>query len=101
MLIVIIQTSMECGMKERAKGPLIQHNGEPFSTRRGRDNDGSTRNCAELYTGAWWYADCHHSNLNGMWNEGKGKGTRWYTFTSENAATYTEMKLRRVISFLN
>ncbi|GFO47845.1 fibrinogen c domain-containing protein 1 [Plakobranchus ocellatus] len=79
---------------------LTQHNGKRFST-RDRDNDEYNHNCAELYTGAWWYKGCHYSNLNGMWNEGNNKGPRWNSLTNANAASYTEMKVRRVISVLS
>lgn len=39
-------------------------NGMAFST-RDRDHDKSSRNCAKLYNGGWWYNDCFWSNLNG------------------------------------
>ncbi|XP_017078944.1 angiopoietin-related protein 7-like [Drosophila eugracilis] len=35
-----------------------------------RDNDNSTLNCASRYRGAWWYNDCLHSNLNGVYLDG-------------------------------
>ncbi|KXJ12069.1 Ficolin-2, partial [Exaiptasia diaphana] len=46
---------------------LSYHNNILFST-KDRDNDkDSSGNCATQYTGAWWYNNCHHSNLNGKY----------------------------------
>ncbi|KAL7741542.1 hypothetical protein ACLKA6_019317 [Drosophila palustris] len=41
-----------------------------------RDNDRASVNCAEVYTGAWWYKNCTDSNLAGKYN----KGVIWSTF---------------------
>ncbi|XP_035691653.1 angiopoietin-related protein 7-like [Branchiostoma floridae] len=44
-------------------------NNMQFST-RDRDNDGSSRNCALLFKGGWWYNDCYNANLNGIYYRG-------------------------------
>merc|ERR1712098_149891 len=44
---------------------LSYHDGMGFST-FDRDNDESVWNCAAKNSGAWWYSDCHFSNLNGI-----------------------------------
>ncbi|KFB48052.1 AGAP006743-PA-like protein [Anopheles sinensis] len=48
------------------------------------DNDTWGKNCAVEFTGAWWYAACHKSNLNGKYLRGETKeyasGMVWYTF---------------------
>ncbi|RUS68735.1 hypothetical protein EGW08_023504 [Elysia chlorotica] len=70
---------------------LKQHNQFRFST---FDNDFS-RSCANSHQGAWWYARCMSSNLNGRWGNGNGRGLVWSSFTGQESATFSEMKIRR------
>jgi ficolin len=73
---------------------LTQHNGMAFTT-KDKDNDKNSKgNCAQSHIGAWWYAICLHSNLNGKWGTAGWKGPVWKTFTGNNPATFTEMKVR-------
>ena len=76
---------------------LAGHNNIAFST-KDRDNDsGHSRNCAVDYTGAWWYNNCHASNLNGQYQLGDKtdcRGARWSSFKRCLSLKITEMKLR-------
>ena len=78
------------------------HNGRQFST-RDRDHDRSaSRNCAIIFSGAWWYNNCHFSNLNGLYHGGEhpdsfANGVNWATWREYYySLKFTEMKLRRV-----
>ncbi|NXW70218.1 FCN1 protein, partial [Hirundo rustica] len=79
---------------------LSYHRDMPFST-TDQDNDMSSFNCATEYKGAWWYNDCHYSNLNGMYWRGVhgsyADGINWKT-GKEYHYSYkqTEMKFRPV-----
>ncbi|CAM4571058.1 unnamed protein product [Lepidochelys olivacea] len=79
---------------------LTTQNGMMFST-YDRDNDWSPANCAEAFKGAWWYRDCHTSNLNGLYLRGahesyangvNWKSSKWYNYSYNMA----EMKIRPV-----
>ena len=76
---------------------ILRQNNMAFST-KDRDNDIWYRNCAVRYTGAWWYKDCHNSNLNGKYLgnvKGNGKGVDWWSFKRHHLSLkFTEMKLR-------
>ncbi|MCL4139827.1 UNVERIFIED_CONTAM: hypothetical protein GTU68_029435 [Idotea baltica] len=62
---------------------LSVHSGQMFSA-KDNDNDQSAKSCAKLFKGAWWYKNCHTSNLNGFQYEGSfgsnGDGIHWKTF---------------------
>ncbi|XP_071981056.1 ficolin-1-B-like [Engystomops pustulosus] len=81
---------------------LSNHNGMMFST-LDQDNDAHiSANCANLFKGAWWYNQCHHSNLNGLYLPGKhdsyANGINWYSGKGLNYSyRKSEMKIRRVM----
>ena len=45
---------------------FTHHSGRQFSTK----DIGPVRGCATTHKGAWWYAGCHYSNLNGIYYKG-------------------------------
>ncbi|XP_034473407.1 ficolin-1-like [Drosophila innubila] len=57
------------------------HRGMKFTT-YDRDNDNKKdKNCAVVYSAAWWYNACHASNLAGKYNDNRwDKGVIWNTF---------------------
>jgi len=76
---------------------LAYHRGQSFST-KDRDNDEwSSGNCPLYRQGAWWYKSCAHSNLNGLYLNGKvtDKGLQWvYWKNNDESAKRSEMKIR-------
>jgi len=76
-----------------------RQNGQRFST-RDQDNDAiDDYSCAVNYKGGWWYGDCHHSNLNGLYHgdirTNHPDGVSWYTWRGHSySLKFTEMKLR-------
>ena len=78
-----------------AADSLAYHSNMAFST-NDRDHDRyRSGNCAVDLTGAWWYDNCHSSNLNGKYgNDQRYKGLHWYSFRRGISLKFTEMKLR-------
>ncbi|XP_046805806.1 ryncolin-1-like [Lucilia cuprina] len=72
------------------------HIGMKFST-KDRDNDISdSSSCATVNSGAWWYMNCHHSNLNGKYGVNSSKGVIWRTFRQySESLPYVKMMIRR------
>ena len=87
------------GYSGTAGNSLGSHsNGSPFST-RDQDNDAYSGSCAQSFKGAWWYGNCHRSNLNGLYHGGShsslADGVNWFTWKGHYySLKFTEMKLR-------
>ena len=84
------------GYSGTAGDSFTRHNGRQFST---KDRENNAHNCANRYNGAWWYADCHSSNLNGLYHGGShtsyADGVNWYTWKGYYYSfRFAEMKLR-------
>lgn len=83
------------GYAGTAKDSFTRHNGMPFAT---RDRESSNK-CASTYKGAWWYAICHDSNLNGQYLRGQhpsyADGVNWRSWKGYYySLKFTEMKIR-------
>lgn len=79
---------------------LLKHSGMRFTT-KDRDSDHSENNCAAFYRGAWWYRNCHTSNLNGQYLRGAhasyADGIEWSSWTGwQYSLKFSEMKVRPV-----
>ena len=94
-------SSISCFFTGTAGDSLSVHHGMPFST-KDRDNDKrSGKNCATQFNGAWWYNDCHLSNLNGLYLKGKhssfADGVSWFHWKGyKYSVKRAEMKIKPV-----
>ncbi|XP_023933042.1 fibrinogen C domain-containing protein 1-like [Lingula anatina] len=77
-----------------------RHNGQVFTTKDQGPNNGQ---CAKTYKGAWWYQNCHSSNLNGLYHHGNhtsyADGVNWYTFRGYHHSLKTTVMKIRPINF--
>ena len=80
---------------------LARHRGYQFST-KDQDNDVWGRNCAVTFKGAWWYTNCHDSNLNSLYHQGgeqssRADGINWLHWKGHKySMKRAEMKIRPV-----
>ena len=87
------------GYTGTAGDSLAHHNGMQFTT-KDRDNDQySGGNCVTTaaWRGAWWYNNCAHSNLNGLYCSGLSGalGVTWLDFNGKwISLKFAQMKLR-------
>ncbi|XP_071957904.1 microfibril-associated glycoprotein 4-like [Antedon mediterranea] len=76
------------------------HNGQQFTTYDTDNDKDSGSNCAVAFKGAWWYNDCHQSNLNGLYltpGTADWSGINWYHFHNDyNSLKKTVMMVKRV-----
>ena len=74
-------------------------NNRAFST-WDQDNDSNiSRHCAQVFSGAWWYRDCHLSNLNGFYYNSDGqnyRGMQWSTWGGRKTNKRTTMTIEVV-----
>ncbi|KAI8747662.1 BgiBFREP17.3 [Biomphalaria glabrata] len=88
---------LQIGKYSGNAGDSLRRQNNTFFSTLDRENDiDNIDNCAQRYLGAWWYKDCHDSNLNGQWgNKSFGKGMNWYGLTQwSDSVTFSEMKIR-------
>ena len=77
---------------------MKRQNRQAFST-RDRDNDIHADKCTDIFRGGWWFEECCHSNLNGVYKElqdGERDGVFWYHWKNNYYSLKSvQMKMRR------
>ncbi|XP_035687120.1 ryncolin-1-like [Branchiostoma floridae] len=86
------------GYSGTAGDAMADHVSMFFST-KDRDNDNRDGHCAQMYKGGWWYENCHHANLNGLYHAGNHQsyadGVNWREWKGfYYSLKHTEMKIR-------
>lgn len=86
------------GYKGDAGDSFSNLSGMKFTT-KDRDNDIWSKNCAQEFKGAWWYSNCHSSNLNGFYLNGNhssyADGIEWSSWKGQYySLPEVEMKIR-------
>ena len=88
------------GYSGTAGDSFTVHTGSKFTTRDQNNDRITSFHCAQAYRGAWWYYNCHESNLNGLYHGGShssyADGVNWYHWRGYYySLKFTEMKLRK------
>jgi ficolin len=78
---------------------MTYNNGGKFSA-KDKDVDTSSGKCAQRFKSGWWYKNCSHANLNGLYLKGKHKlsyeGVNWHHWKgSYYSLKGTTMMVRR------
>ncbi|XP_052037920.1 ficolin-2 [Apodemus sylvaticus] len=82
-------------------GDSLTYQKNQFFSTKDQDNDLTSYSCAMRYQGAWWYSECHNSNLNGLYLRGPHKsyanGINWKSWRGYNySCKVSEMKVRLI-----
>ena len=80
---------------------MAVHNGMRFSTFDSDHDTVTGENCAAKFRGAWWYSNCHDSNLNGLYLAGHhtsfADGINWETWHGNYySLKSSEMKIAKL-----
>ena len=89
------------GYAGTAGNGLEYQNAMKFTTYDKDQDSSSGSSCAVDYSGAWWYNECHHSNLNGLYRRGQvttnANTVNWYPWKGQYySIKRTEMKIKLV-----
>ncbi|XP_027041950.1 ficolin-1-like [Pocillopora damicornis] len=87
------------GYSGTAGDSMVGHHRMQFSTKNSKNDKSSDTHFASKFNGAWWYNNCHDSNLNGIYYGGPSDsfadGVCWTQFKGlYYSLKRTEMKLR-------